>query len=100
MGTSADRSNASRPGGARRVVAVTLALTLMPIAAIAVYLSFFTAPAPPQRALAEEHDDTQRAEHEHTNQLINENSPYLQMHAHNPIDWYPWGEAAFEKAKR
>src|SRR4026207_1481164 len=36
----------------------------------------------------------------HTNHLINEKSPYLQLHAHNPVDWYPWGEEAFEKARR
>ena len=36
----------------------------------------------------------------HTNRLINEKSPYLLQHAHNPVDWYPWGEEAFEKAKR
>ena len=33
------------------------------------------------------------------NRLINEKSPYLLQHAHNPIDWYPWGEEAFAKAK-
>lgn len=33
-----------------------------------------------------------------SNHLINENSPYLLLHAHNPIDWYPWGKEAFEKA--
>jgi uncharacterized protein YyaL (SSP411 family) len=33
------------------------------------------------------------------NRLINEASPYLQQHAHNPVDWYPWGDEAFEKAK-
>ena len=31
-------------------------------------------------------------EHKHTNRLINETSPYLLQHAHNPVDWYPWGE--------
>ena len=35
-----------------------------------------------------------------SNRLINEQSPYLQQHAHNPVDWYPWGEEAFEKARR
>ena len=40
------------------------------------------------------------AEHNHTNALITEDSPYLQQHAHNPVNWYPWGEEAFEKAKR
>jgi uncharacterized protein YyaL (SSP411 family) len=34
------------------------------------------------------------------NHLINETSPYLLQHAHNPVDWYPWGEEAFEKARR
>jgi hypothetical protein len=33
------------------------------------------------------------------NRLIAEKSPYLQQHAHNPVDWYPWGEEAFEKAR-
>ena len=34
-----------------------------------------------------------------TNRLINETSPYLLQHAHNPVEWYPWGEEALEKAK-
>ncbi len=34
------------------------------------------------------------------NRLINEKSPYLLQHAYNPVDWYPWGEKAFEKAKK
>jgi uncharacterized protein YyaL (SSP411 family) len=34
------------------------------------------------------------------NRLANEKSPYLLQHAHNPVDWYPWGEEAFEKAAR
>jgi uncharacterized protein len=33
------------------------------------------------------------------NQLINETSPYLLQHAHNPVDWYPWGEDALAKSK-
>ncbi|HEX6897337.1 MAG TPA: thioredoxin domain-containing protein, partial [Bryobacteraceae bacterium] len=33
------------------------------------------------------------------NRLISEKSPYLQQHAHNPVDWYPWGEEAFAKAR-
>ncbi len=35
-----------------------------------------------------------------TNALIHEKSPYLRQHAHNPVDWLPWGEAAFERARR
>lgn len=34
------------------------------------------------------------------NRLANEKSPYLLQHAGNPVDWYPWGEEAFEKAAR
>ena len=40
------------------------------------------------------------AEHNYTNALIHEDSPYLQQHVHNPVDWYPWGDEAFEKAKK
>jgi uncharacterized protein YyaL (SSP411 family) len=38
--------------------------------------------------------------HKYTNRLIHEKSPYLLQHAHNPVDWYPWGEEAFEKARK
>src|SRR3990167_2099164 len=34
------------------------------------------------------------------NHLVNEKSPYLLQHAYNPVDWNPWGEAAFQKAVR
>jgi uncharacterized protein len=37
---------------------------------------------------------------EYTNHLINEKSPYLLQHAHNPVDWYPWGEEAFATARK
>src|ERR671938_399362 len=37
---------------------------------------------------------------QHTNRLAREISPYLLQHAHNPVDWYPWGEEAFAKAKK
>jgi uncharacterized protein len=36
----------------------------------------------------------------HTNRLGLEKSPYLLQHAHNPVDWYPWGEEAFDKAEK
>src|SRR5713226_7259703 len=39
------------------------------------------------------------SQHKHTNQLIHETSPYLLQHAHNPVDWYAWGEEALQKAK-
>src|SRR6266699_3917613 len=34
------------------------------------------------------------------NHLAGEKSPYLLQHLHNPVDWYPWGAEAFEKARR
>ncbi len=37
---------------------------------------------------------------ETTNRLIDEQSPYLLQHSHNPVDWYPWGEEAFAKARK
>ncbi len=40
------------------------------------------------------------ATHKYTNRLIAEKSPYLLQHAHNPVDWYPWGTEAFERAKK
>jgi uncharacterized protein YyaL (SSP411 family) len=42
---------------------------------------------------------TDKTEPKHTNHLIDENSPYLLSHAHNPVDWYPWGDEALQKAK-
>ena len=42
---------------------------------------------------------TEKHTPEYTNKLINESSPYLLQHAHNPVEWYPWGDEAFEKAE-
>ena len=39
------------------------------------------------------------AQETYTNRLIHEKSPYLLQHAHNPVDWFPWGEEAFRKAR-
>jgi len=38
--------------------------------------------------------------HQWTNRLIHESSPYLRQHAHNPVDWYPWGEEALARARQ
>ncbi|GFH27337.1 thioredox_DsbH domain-containing protein [Haematococcus lacustris] len=35
----------------------------------------------------------------HTNRLAQEQSPYLLQHQHNPVDWYPWCQEAFDRAK-
>jgi uncharacterized protein YyaL (SSP411 family) len=44
-------------------------------------------------------DDSQQAKKGAENRLARETSPYLLLHAHNPIDWYPWGPEAFARAK-
>jgi hypothetical protein len=39
-------------------------------------------------------------EHQFTNHLVHETSPYLLQHVHNPVDWYPWGSEALERSRR
>jgi len=43
--------------------------------------------------------DSKETTHKHTNALIKESSPYLLQHAHNPVNWHPWGKEALDKAK-
>ncbi|MEO2014149.1 MAG: DUF255 domain-containing protein [Fuerstiella sp.] len=63
------------------------------------FWSPFQADAP--TATAQEPEQMrQQQEHAHTNHLIGQTSPYLLQHAHNPVDWHPWGEEAFARAKR
>ena len=38
--------------------------------------------------------------HQFTNKLIDETSPYLLQHAHNPVNWFPWGDEALKKQKK
>src|SRR5688500_10614532 len=64
-------------------------------AAVAIVLAL-TPPACTSHA--EEQKPTAHAKH--TNRLAKEKSPYLLQHAHNPVDWYPWGEEAFAKARK
>ncbi|MDO9044134.1 MAG: thioredoxin domain-containing protein, partial [Methanobacteriaceae archaeon] len=40
------------------------------------------------------------SKNKYQNRLIEEKSPYLQQHAHNPVDWHPWSEEGFDKAKK
>jgi len=47
-------------------------------------------------AHAKEHKNSEKQ----ANRLIHEKSPYLLQHAYNPADWYPWGDKAFEKARK
>lgn len=43
---------------------------------------------------------TNQVQHSHTNRLAREKSPYLLQHQHNPVDWYAWGQEAFDKARK
>ena len=43
--------------------------------------------------------ETVKKQHQYTNALVNETSPYLLQHAHNPVDWHPWNEQTLDKAK-
>jgi uncharacterized protein len=52
------------------------------------------------KATASSRSTQAHGQYPYTNRLIHEKSPYLLLHAHNPVDWYPWGEEAFAKAKR
>ena len=56
-------------------------------------------PASDKPAAEGEKDETD-AKTKHTNRLAKESSPYLLLHAHNPVDWYPWGEEALAKANK
>jgi len=45
-------------------------------------------------------DPAAEPQYKHTNALADESSPYLLQHAHNPVDWHPWGDEAFELARK
>ncbi len=45
-------------------------------------------------------ESVQDGDHQYTNALIKETSPYLLMHAHNPVNWYGWGDEALELARK
>ncbi|GLU07431.1 hypothetical protein SLE2022_243910 [Rubroshorea leprosula] len=51
-------------------------------------------------SMAERASPSTSHSHKYTNRLAAEHSPYLLQHAHNPVDWYPWGEEAFAEARK
>ncbi|KAA8543140.1 hypothetical protein F0562_021365 [Nyssa sinensis] len=51
-------------------------------------------------AMAEQTQAPAAQSHKHSNRLAAEHSPYLLQHAHNPVNWYAWGEEAFQEARR
>jgi len=70
------------------------------VAAITLSACFIVAPS--SNAIGQEEPEAAAADHadtSHTNALVNESSPYLLLHAHNPVDWFPWNDASLAKAK-
>ena len=51
------------------------------------------------RPRARAHSEVRLTKPARTNRLVHEPSPYLRQHAHNPVDWYPWGEEALARAR-
>ena len=77
----------------RSLIAESCSFVGITLLSIAIGISSF-----PSAACAEERPASTKTQH--TNRLIDSNDPYLLLHAHNPVDWYPWGPEALEKAKR
>lgn len=79
-----------------RFVSMTLQLTTVAIALIV--FSALQIPASCQESVDKQSNDASMP-HRHENALVRETSPYLLMHAHNPVNWYGWGEEALNLAK-
>ncbi len=60
----------------------------------------FVVAAPDATSQPKDKEKPKEKEKGKPNKLAKESSPYLLQHAHNPVDWYPWGPEAFEKAKK
>ena len=77
-----------------RIVAVIVSLSVL----VLLGGLLMTQPSPSAQGEAElkNHDDSWK----YTNALANQTSPYLLQHAHNPVDWHPWGPAAFNLARQ
>ena len=90
-----------RPARALRIVSLGL-FALAAVAAVWLVRARLGRPGDPLAALVAGMAGTTQAVHDRrkANRLVNEKSPYLLQHAYNPVDWYPWGEEAFDKAKR
>ena len=79
--------------------------TLFAISACATLCAAQTAeqkskPATPNKQTTGHAADTSAHKKYPANRLAKESSPYLLLHAHNPVDWYPWGDEAFARAKK
>ena len=77
-----------------RLLAPVLACLLMANPTDAAAPASATQPSPPTKPVSQP-----SSSHAHTNRLAREKSPYLLQHQHNPVDWYPWGDEAFRRAR-
>jgi len=75
------------------IMIASLAILMLPILAVSAY-------SEENGSRIQEQVQKRLAEGEKANRLVKEHSPYLLQHAFNPVDWYPWGDDAFAKAKR
>ena len=83
------------------ITKIRLPQTLIPVSIVAITLLAAVLLFPAVNfASAEPGKPAPKKQKENHNRLINESSPYLLQHATNPIDWFPWGTEAFDKAKR
>ena len=80
-------------------IRITQTIYLAPIVAMAILGVVLLFPAVNYASSEPETQSTTKQAEKH-NRLINESSPYLLQHATNPVDWFPWGTEAFDKAKR
>ncbi|MEX0777764.1 MAG: thioredoxin domain-containing protein [Phycisphaeraceae bacterium] len=82
----------------KRISRIKLTYWLVILCAVAGALVYRLWPVPQAVVIADAKSADGR--YKYTNRLANEKSPYLLQHAHNPVNWYPWGKEAFEKAKK
>ena len=82
-----------------RAVGRFLALAILPVSAASMAWHMHSGVRPQERSCQGAEPDPQ-AKARFTNHLINESSPYLLQHAHNPVQWYPWCQEAFDRAKK
>jgi uncharacterized protein YyaL (SSP411 family) len=93
----AEQPNVSGPAAPTRFL--TMLLFSAPSAAMALAVLLPGVLLSPARLAAQVAANPAVESAEPANHLIHEKSPYLLQHAHNPVDWYPWGPAAFARAR-
>lgn len=82
----------------RRFRAAIPAALVIPLLFCSTHISAQVA-APTEPQPSEPSTVSTKSEPKFTNRLVNETSPYLLQHAHNPVDWYPWDDEAFDRAR-